>query len=102
MYVFAFYTDDIIISGGPCSINGLPGMILGVTIPRLYTSFIATKVNITVADPNEIKPVSSKKPFKFNEMKAFLIDKSNDWFSYGTDEEEKTRQKNMFLWESLL
>lgn len=102
VYVFAFYTDDIVISGGPCSINGLPGMILGVTIPRLYTSYIATKVNITIADPNEIKPVSSKKPFKFKEMKTFLIDKSNDWFSYGTDEEEKTRQKNLFLWESLL
>ncbi|MGH2646001.1 MAG: GLPGLI family protein, partial [Ginsengibacter sp.] len=38
VYVFAFYTDEIMISGGPCSINGLPGMILGVTIPRLYTS----------------------------------------------------------------
>jgi GLPGLI family protein len=33
VYVFAFYTDDITtISGGPCSINGLPGMILGLTI----------------------------------------------------------------------
>lgn len=102
VYVFAFYTDDIIISGGPCSINGLPGMILGVTIPRLYTSFIATKVNLTVTNPNEIKSISSKKPFKYNEMKAFLIDKSNDWFSYGNDEEEKKRQKNLFLWESLL
>ena len=33
VYIFAFYTDDITISGGPCSINGLPGMILGLTIP---------------------------------------------------------------------
>ena len=46
VYVFAFYTDEITIPGGPCTISGLPGMILGVTIPRLYTSWIATKVSI--------------------------------------------------------
>src|SRR5882757_8013318 len=44
VYVFAFYTDEITIPGGPCSISGLPGMILGLSIPRLYTSYIATKV----------------------------------------------------------
>ena len=27
VYVFAFYTDEIIIPGGPCTINGLPGLI---------------------------------------------------------------------------
>jgi GLPGLI family protein len=46
VYVFAFYTDDITISGGPCSINGLPGMIFRLTIPRLYTSYVATKVDV--------------------------------------------------------
>ena len=46
VYVFAFYTDDITISGGPCSISGLPGLILGLTIPRLYTSYIATKIDL--------------------------------------------------------
>jgi GLPGLI family protein len=29
VYVFAFYTDDIIISGGPCSINKLTGHDFG-------------------------------------------------------------------------
>ena len=38
VYVFAFYTDEITISGGPMGIHGLPGMILGLTIPRMYTS----------------------------------------------------------------
>ncbi len=102
VYVFAFYTDEIVISGGPCSINGLPGMILGVTIPRLHTSYIATKVNLTVVNPNEIKPISAKKTYKSAEIKTFLLDKAKDWFSYGTDEEEKKRQKNLFLWDNLL
>jgi GLPGLI family protein len=61
VYVFAFYTDDIMISGGPCSINGLPGMILGLTIPRLYTSFIATKVAVKKVTATEIIPVKAKK-----------------------------------------
>jgi hypothetical protein len=36
VYVFAFYTDDITISGGPCSINGTR-YDFRLTIPRLYT-----------------------------------------------------------------
>src|ERR1700733_3380632 len=34
VYVFAFYTDEITVSGGPMSLHGLPGMILAITIPR--------------------------------------------------------------------
>lgn len=42
--VVAFYTDEIIPSTGPESFNGLPGMILEVAIPRLYTTWVATRV----------------------------------------------------------
>ena len=35
VYVVAFYTDEITVSGGPESFYGLPGMILGLAIPRL-------------------------------------------------------------------
>ena len=63
VYVFAFYTDEILIPGGPCSINGLPGMILGVTIPRLYTSWIATKVSVNGVNESMIKPVAVKKNY---------------------------------------
>jgi GLPGLI family protein len=51
VYVFAFYTDEITTPGGPATIQGLPGMILGVTIPRLYTSFIAIEVKASEKDP---------------------------------------------------
>ncbi|HET8573712.1 MAG TPA: GLPGLI family protein [Edaphocola sp.] len=43
--VVAFYTDQIMVSGGPESFNGLPGMILGIAIPRLYTTWFATDVS---------------------------------------------------------
>ena len=44
VYVVAFYTDDIVPNGGPEMFSGLPGMILELAIPRLYTTWVATKV----------------------------------------------------------
>ena len=102
VYIFAFYTDDIMISGGPISINGLPGMILGLTIPRLYTSYIATKVNLTVNNTAEIKPITSKKTYSAQEFRNLIEDKTKDWWSYENDEEVKKREKNVFLWTSFL
>jgi GLPGLI family protein len=102
VYVFAFYTDDITISGGPCSINGLPGMILGITIPRLYTSFIATKVGINNAVPVDIKPVVAKKKYTTEELRIKLSEITKDWFTYGDDEAEKKKRKNLFFWNAFL
>ena len=102
VYVFAFYTDEIMISGGPCSINGLPGMILGLTIPRLYTSFIATKVDVKNVNSTEIVPVKAKKTYTSKELKTTLTEVTKDWFTYGDDEEEKKKQKNAFFWNAFL
>jgi len=44
IYVVAFYTDDIQVSGGPESFNGLPGMILQVALPDEHIIWTATKV----------------------------------------------------------
>lgn len=102
VYIFAFYTDDITISGGPCSINGLPGMILGLTIPRLYTSYVATKVTLTGVDKQDLKPLTAKKTYTNAEFKMFLDEKFKDWYSSDSDKEETKRQKNMALWETML
>lgn len=102
VYIFAFYTDDIMISGGPCSINGLPGMILGLTIPRLYTSFIATKVGIKNVNSTEIVPVKAKKTYTSKELKTTLTDVTKNWFSYGDDEVDKKNRKNAFFWNAFL
>jgi GLPGLI family protein len=99
VYVFAFYTDEIMISGGPCSINGLPGMILGVTIPRLFTSWIATKVMINDVNETTIKPASTKKTFPIKEFKNLLTDRTKEWEEYYKDDKSVATR---FLWNALL
>ena len=44
IYVVAFYTDKIPVSGGPESFSGLPGMILEVALPHENVIWRATKV----------------------------------------------------------
>ena len=103
VYVFAFYTDEIMISGGPCSINGLPGMILGVTIPRLYTSWIATKVMLNGVDEKEIKPVSVKKSYDLKFLETTITERTKDWYSDDeTENNEIKQQKARFMWGTLL
>lgn len=101
VYVFAFYTDEIMIPGGPCSINGLPGMILGVTIPRLYTSWIATKVMLNDVQESLIKPVAVKKYYTMRDLKSTVNERIKDWGSENDDDAVK-QQKNRFVWGLLL
>ena len=44
--VVAFYTDQILVKGGPENFNGLPGMILGLAVPRLALTLFATKLEL--------------------------------------------------------
>jgi GLPGLI family protein len=60
--VIAFYTDEILTNGGPESFNGLPGMILGLAIPRLHTTWYATKLQLVeVTDKDLLTPKKGKK-----------------------------------------
>lgn len=62
VYVVAFYSEDIMVSGGPEMFAGLPGMILELAIPRLYSTWIASKIDITPPKAEEIKaPEKGKK-----------------------------------------
>lgn len=92
IYVVAFYTDKIPVSGGPESFGGLPGMILQLVLPQENVSWIATKVE-DIAQPvnsvlaptggmiinhkaliNKLKGVlknGSKR--ESNDLKAFLL-----------------------------
>lgn len=82
VYVFAFYTEEITISGGPMGLHGLPGMILGVTIPRMYTSWIATRLQASV-DPKKIAaPVKGKKEEALK-LKEKLQKVTKDWGTWG-------------------
>jgi GLPGLI family protein len=68
--VVAFYTDEILLKGGPEGFTGLPGMILGLAIPRYNTTLFATKVEaknvpiLTIAPPAKGKRTDTEKDFK--------------------------------------
>jgi GLPGLI family protein len=83
VYVFAFYTDEITVSGGPMGISGLPGMALGITIPRMFTSWVATKVQLTGFDPKQVAaPIKGKKKVA-KELKETVAKATKDWGTWG-------------------
>lgn len=62
VYVVAFYTEDIMVAGGPELFGGLPGMILEFAVPRLHTTWTATKVEPYVPKPEDFTvPEKGKK-----------------------------------------
>ena len=79
VYAFAFYTDEILVSGGPMNMSGLPGMILGLTIPRLYTSWVATGVILDNPPASAITPPTKGKKKNEAEIKQSLLDLSKSW-----------------------
>jgi GLPGLI family protein len=104
VYVFAFYTEEITLPGGPATFHGLPGTIMGITVPRLYTSWIATKVMVNGVDAASIKPIESKKSISLNDLTTIIKDRFKDWYSSDDPEENKEIQqrKAIFLWQTLL
>lgn len=68
--VVAFYTDEILLKGGPEGFTGLPGMILGLAIPRYNTTWFATKIEaknvpiLTISAPTKGKKTDNEKDFK--------------------------------------
>ena len=102
VYVFAFYTEEITYPGGPCSINGLPGLIMGLTIPRLYTSWIATKVEITGVNDKTIKPAPAKKPMDMKTFQTLLNERNKGWSDNPDEDKEWKEQIARFFWTSYL
>jgi GLPGLI family protein len=56
IYVVAFYTTEIPLSGGPEQFSGLPGMILGAALPHENITWFATKVTDAGLPPNTVVP----------------------------------------------
>lgn len=61
VYVVAFYCPEIVPQGGPEFFTGLPGMILGLAIPRYYTTWFATRIELASIDESKILPPTVKK-----------------------------------------
>jgi GLPGLI family protein len=83
IYVVAFYSEQISISAGPESFYGLPGMILGLAIPKLNTTWWATKV-----EPMDVNLDSFQRPTKGTStnssgLKVILESIRSNWGSNG-------------------
>jgi len=81
--VFAFYTDEILATGGPESANGLPGMILGLGMPRIHTTWFATKVEVNGVDMKKVVPATKGKKVDRKTMIQSLDKALKDWGDYG-------------------
>lgn len=81
--VFAFYTDEIPITGGPEGINGLPGMILGVGIPRLHTTWFATRVSAPEINSRTLTPSTKGKSVDRKLMLSSLNRVLQEWSDWG-------------------
>lgn len=100
VYVFAFYTEEITIPGGPCSVSGLPGMILGMTIPRMYASWIATKVMVNGVNVSMIKPITAKKYYTAKTLKEIIKERTKDWIR--EDDPDAAKWMEQLYWSTLL
>lgn len=82
--IFAFYSDELLINGGPEGIQGLPGMILGMGIPRLHTTWFANKVEVFDVKMNKVVPATKGKKVDRSSMMATLEKLVKQWGTYGS------------------
>lgn len=83
-----FFTNDIPISDGPAKYNGLPGLILKISIlnsSSIY-SIIATKITKSEYNTEIINPFEEKKCIEFNDYKDKYIKKMNEMESYNVNQ----------------
>ena len=83
IYVVAFYTDEILTSGGPESFTGLPGMILGVSLPHEHVSWFATKVEAISVPDNQLAPPVKGKKTDNNNLTETVRRGMKDWGKEG-------------------
>ncbi|MVN92291.1 GLPGLI family protein [Mucilaginibacter aquatilis] len=86
IYVVAFYTEQIAVSGGPENFSGLPGMILGVALPHENITWFATKVTDVAIPPAKLAAPAKGKAVNNKQLRATLGEAMKDWGQYAKDE----------------
>lgn len=92
VYVIAFYSDEIIPGGGPESFSGLPGMILGIAIPRINTTWFATKLELVEVKPEQLAAPQKGKKTDANTLMNALKDRMK----------ENPKYAGFLVWNSML
>lgn len=83
VYIVAFYTDQITVSSGPESFSGLPGMILGLAVPRLAMTWFATKVELAEPTIQQLSPTQKGKKTGWKALETDMKKALKDWGKYG-------------------
>lgn len=82
IYVVAFYTDQIPVSGGPESFTGLPGMILGLALPHENVTWFAKTVTDRPVSNNNLTPPVKGKATDNKGLKLTLTNALKNWGEY--------------------
>lgn len=92
VYVVAFYTDEILPSGGPESFSGLPGMILGVALPHDHVTWFATKVEALPVAEKQVTPPARGKRVTNSGLYETILKSLKDW----------GKQGRLYIWDTML
>ncbi|MES2774641.1 MAG: GLPGLI family protein [Bacteroidota bacterium] len=79
VYVVAFYTEEIVVPAGPGIYSGLPGLILGMALPRLNTTWFATKLELKTPGPKDLAIPTKGKKTNRKDMYKTILTASKDW-----------------------
>jgi GLPGLI family protein len=83
IYVVAFFTEEIAVTGGPESFSGLPGMILGVALPREHITWFATKLYLVPVKETDLKIPTKGSKINNADLKTSMRASLKDWGKYG-------------------
>jgi GLPGLI family protein len=81
VYVVAFYTEDIPLAGGPEMFGGLPGMIMELAIPRLHTTWVATKIELKAPEQSVFTIQDKGKKVNEKELADKVYESFRKWGS---------------------
>jgi GLPGLI family protein len=94
VFVVAFFTEQILCTSGPEGFNGLPGMILGVVIPRMHVTWYATKLELVEVKDTELAAPKKGKPINNGKLHDQLKELIKDWYS--------GRNPNRNIWQIMI
>jgi GLPGLI family protein len=91
--IYAWYTDEIAVSGGPETFNGLPGVILGVATEDGGVVYFAKKVQLI-----ESNPVAELPKIKEKDIKTQAEISTEIMSRFGKDNNGAAIVDRMFAW----
>ncbi len=79
VFVVAFFTEQILCTSGPEGFTGLPGMILGIAIPRLHTTWYATKLELIEVKETDLTAPKRGKAINHVQLQEQLKSLMKNW-----------------------